>query len=258
MKRWRAFKKIVRCFGLAGLPIACKQLASTKESLVCVNSIHVGHPIYFRLNTTDASIYWQIFINNEYDLTLGMQPKLIVDAGANVGYSAIYFARKFPEARIVVIEPEPSNFEVLLKNTSRYSNIFPLKKALWHRSGNLTFFIPPAGRAGAQKDGFHVAVGQEPESNTFEVECITIQEILQEADANHLDILKIDVEGAEKEIFQNAEAWIEDVDVIIAEMHDRIIPGCSRAFYGATKSFKYEFHKGENIVVSRIPLGNAG
>lgn len=255
MKKWRAFKKITRYFGLAGLPAACKQLFSAEESLECIDSRHVGHPIYFRLNTTDASIYWQIFINNEYDLPARLQPKLIVDAGANVGYSAIYFARKFPQARIVAIEPEPSNFEVLLKNTSRYPNIIPMKKALWHQSGSLTFFAPPAGRAGAQKDGFHVAIGQEPESSTFQVECITIQEILREVGASHVDILKIDVEGAEKEIFQNAEGWIGDVDMIIAEMHDRIIPGCSRAFYGATGSFEHEFHKGENIVVSRMPFG---
>ncbi len=254
MKKWRAFKKICRYFGFAGLPAAFKQLTSSDESLECVRSPHIGHSVYFRLNTTDVSIYWQIFVNREYDFPVGEQPALIVDAGANVGYSAIYYARRFPDSKIIALEPEPSNFQVLLKNVASYPNVIPLQKALWHTAEKLTFFAPPAGRAGAQKDGFHVALGGEPKSSTFEVECTTIPDILSDFCANRVDILKIDVEGAEKEIFAHATDWIADVDVIIAEMHDRIIPGCTRSFYAATASFVSELHKGENIVVSRHPF----
>lgn len=256
MKKWRAFKKIIKYFGLAGVPVAIKQLFSDEESLIAIRSPYVDHPIHFRINTTDASIYWQIFINREYDIPMSIRPKLIVDAGANVGYSAIYFAKRFPDAKIFALEPEKSNFEVLKLNTASYPNIFAVDKALWHETGKLSFFAPPASRAGAQKDGFHIALDHHDQDRTFDVECLTIAEILASTGQERIDLLKIDVEGAEKSIFANASGWIDKVDLIISEMHDRIVPGCSRAFYAATNDFAFELHKGENIIVSRTPLQN--
>lgn len=255
MRKWRSFKRIIKYFGLSGLSVATRQLISEGEYLGCVKTKLLPHSIYFRSNTTDISIYRQIFVNCEYDFPVAIEPKFIVDAGANVGYSAIYLSRKFPGAKIVAIEPEPTNFDLLCRNVAPYKNIVPIKKALWHNCDGVDLFSPPSGKTGAQKDGFHVALGCDVGSNTFKVESISIDEILRSFGVDTIDILKIDVEGAERDIFAHSQTWIDRVSIIASEMHDRIVPGCTRAFYNATNSFPFEYVKGENIFVGRVPFG---
>jgi hypothetical protein len=84
-------------------------------------------PLILRRNTSDKHVFRQIFITKDYNIPLKIKPKLIVDAGANVGYSSLWFSRKYPKSKIIAIEPEDSNYEVLIKNTDSNDNIFPVK-----------------------------------------------------------------------------------------------------------------------------------
>ena len=68
----------------------------------------------------------------------------------------------------------------------------------------------------------------------------------------------MDIEGAEKEVFENASSWISRVGVVEVEMHDRLKPGCSQAVYGATKGFDHEFRKGETVFLVRREYWVAG
>ena len=63
-----------------------------------------------------------------------------------------------------------------------------------------------------------------------------------------VDILKIDIEGAEKEVFENSVKWINKVGVIMAELHDNIKAGCSNAFFEATREFHGAFSQGEIVI----------
>ena len=94
-----------------------------------------GH-LFLRPGTADQKLYDQIFVENEYDLDLA-DPSFIVDAGAYIGLSSIYFACKYPNATVVAIEPEESNFSVLLKNTKKYPKIKPERAGLWSRTSLL-------------------------------------------------------------------------------------------------------------------------
>ena len=67
-------------------------------------------------------------------------PPVIIDAGANVGLSAVFYANRFPNARIIAIEPEPSNYEMLKRNVVPYSNVTPVQAALWKENGPLRLF----------------------------------------------------------------------------------------------------------------------
>ena len=67
----------------------------------------------------------------------------------------------------------------------------------------------------------------------------------------YIDILKIDIEGAEKEVFSDTSAWIEKVDSIIIELHERMKPGCISSFYAGSRGFNKEWRQGENIYLSR-------
>ena len=74
------------------------------------------HPIYLRRYTSDYSTFKQIYVKKDYDISIDFEPKIIIDAGANVGLASVYFANRFPNAIIYAIEPEQSNFEALVQN----------------------------------------------------------------------------------------------------------------------------------------------
>jgi len=200
-------------------------------------------PLIIREKTSDIEVFKQIFIDKDYGFPVNIDPKLIIDGGANAGYASLFFADRFPKAEIIAIEPEDSNFEVLVKNTARYKQIKPIKAGLWHKKVNLKIVDK-----NVDKWGFRT---EESDCHNTDVPAMTIDEILKQSKHNEIDILKLDVEGAEKEIFSyNYDSWLGKVNILIIELHDKMKPGCGEAFYSAIK--KYNFEKalsGENIIL---------
>jgi hypothetical protein len=90
-----------------------------------------------------------------------------------------------------------------------------------------------------------------PQGFVSEVEGVTLSWIMDTYQIDFVDILKLDIEGSEREVFQDSDAWINKVGVIAVELHERIKVGCRRAFYNATNHFEHEFIKGENVFVLR-------
>lgn len=90
-------------------------------------------------------------------------------------------------------------------------------------------------------------------SDEYDIKAITITEILRQFNYNQIDILKIDIEGAEKELFsENYKDWLGKVDVLIIELHDRMKKGCSDSFYSAVKQYDFnKTEKGENIILTK-------
>lgn len=193
-------------------------------------------PLIIRKNTSDIEVFKQIFVSREYNFAININPKIIVDAGANVGYSALYFANRFPKAKIIAIEPEKENFKILKQNTLIYDNIQSIKAGLWYKKTKLKIVDNGLGEW-----GFKTEEGQD-------VPTITIDEILDKY--KKIDILKIDIEGAEKEIFSHNCDWIDKVDILVIELHDRFREGCSESFYSAIKKYNFKIsQRGENIIL---------
>ncbi len=101
-----------------------------------------------RLNTSDFPTFDQVFIQQEYDFDISRAPKVIVDAGANIGLASIYFANKYPDAKIIAIEPEQSNFKLLEMNVSPYPNVIPVQAALWNKNEDINLIDPGLGKWG--------------------------------------------------------------------------------------------------------------
>src|SRR5215471_7071905 len=95
-----------------------------------------GHEVFLRPGTTDQNVYEQVLLEKEYDIDLG-SPSFIVDAGAHIGLTSIFFASKYPGATVVAIEPEPSNFALLVQNVRHYPYIKPVHAGLWSKRGHL-------------------------------------------------------------------------------------------------------------------------
>ena len=205
-------------------------------------------PLFIRRKTSDVLAFHQIFTFQEYDMNLGFIPSFIVDAGANIGLSAVYFSNKFPDAGIVAIEPEQSNFKLLEKNTAFYPNIKLEKKALYNQS-NVTMDIVDGGCGNWGFVTKKVATTIQKEV-LDKVQTITIDDILIKYDLSFLDVLKVDIEGGEKDLFaSNYENWLPRTRCIIIELHDGIDKGCSKSFFSAISKYDFSFfNRGENLL----------
>ena len=85
------------------------------------------------------------------------------------------------------------------------------------------------------------------------VECVTISDFMRHRGLDRIDVLKMDVEGGEKEIFEHPEGWLDRVDLLVVELHDRICPGCTAAFERAVRDFPHRRQDGEKVLVWRDP-----
>ncbi len=200
---------------------------------------------FIRLGTTDVDAFEHVFINEEYGFSLQCPPKIIVDVGANIGLSAIYFARRFPEATIIALEPDPANFKMLEKNAERYPKIIPIHAALWNSDGSIEVYDSGRGSWGMR------VKEHAPGPDTVRVPSITLNTLLDKHGISTVDLLKVDIEGAECEVLQDAHAWIDRIGTMCIELHDRFREGCSEAFERATVKFPVKWRRGELTCVAR-------
>ncbi len=75
--------------------------------------------------------------------------------------------------------------------------------------------------------------------------------IINEYGLGEVDLLKVDIEGGELAVFEASDAWIDQVAAIAIELHDRMLPRCSRVFFDATVDFEEQWQRGETTFVCR-------
>jgi FkbM family methyltransferase len=197
-----------------------------------------------RIGTTDVSVLRQVLHECHYDVDLPFSPKTILDAGANIGLAAVYFANRYPDATIVAVEPDESNVQILRENTASYPHIRVIQGALWNRDMRLRLFDPGAGHHGFQVSGT-------PQSTDASVQGFRVDTLMREMGWSSLDLLKVDIEGAELEVFADSEAWKHAVNACMAELHDDIKPGCTEAFTRAVAAFECRTLRGESEITWR-------
>ena len=207
-------------------------------------------PIFLRTGTTDVAMFEQVFLYDDYKIDLSFVPKVIIDAGANVGLFSILMKNRFPEAKVICIEPGKENCEVLKRNLGLYSNAEILNAGLWNSVTKLS--ILDKYKAG------HSALVVEEDAANGNIPAVTIDSLIQTYGLDTVDILKIDIETSEKEVFlKNYEQWLPKMRMIIIELHDWLIPGCSKAFFEAinktVNNYSYSVC-GENTIVENKDL----
>ena len=220
-------------------------------------------PFCARIDTSDIPTIVSIFGNKDYMLERtglpiffndNFKPKFIIDGGANIGCASVFFANRYPECeKIVSIEPEIKNFSLLMYNSQYYPQIQPIRAALWNREIDLSV---AHGEFHKTDDAFMTSESIAPDIET--TQGITIGKIFRESRFKFIDILKLDVEGAEKEIFSDEGKyweWLPFVRVLIIELHDRMKRGCSRNLFRAMGFYETFFaFSGENLIFVREDL----
>ena len=151
-------------------------------------------PLALRSGTIDEWLLKNIFDHKEYEMPLdGFDPKFIIDCGANVGYSTVYFANQYPGAKIVAVEPENTNFKMLTYNAHFYANIECLHSAIWNKATHIKV-VPNNNTTDCMTTE---TKADDPQA----LRATTIEKIFKSSGADGIDLLKIDIEGAEKEVF---------------------------------------------------------
>jgi len=237
--------RYIKEYGLFSGAVLYYKIKTKKTDNISLS--HIKHPFRLRSKTSDVRIFDFIFTHKEYDIELGFEPKVIIDAGANIGLTAIFYSNKYPSSKIISIEPEQSNYNLLKENTRKYKNIISLNSALSNVSdqdlaikdtghGNWAFMTEP--------------ISVESKKETPIVKSISVNEIMKQYDLGTLDIVKIDIEGYEKEVFEkNSESWLPYTRCLIIELHDRMKKGCSKSFFSAISQHDFSFfHRGENLI----------
>jgi FkbM family methyltransferase len=210
-----------------------------------INVPGIAQPLYLRKGTSDMAIFDQVFLLGEYDIALPFQPEIIVDAGANVGLFAAAMKSRFPQAKMICIEPDGDNYKMLEKNLKGYTNVDLVHAGLWNSNTRLDI-------ADRYKEG-HSALAVEENEATGNVPAITMDKLISDFALPKIDLLKIDIETSEKELFsKNYEQWLPKVRTIVIELHDWLREGCSKTFFDAIdktfSNYRYSIC-GENTII---------
>jgi FkbM family methyltransferase len=206
-----------------------------------------GKKVHIRKGSTDFKVFKQVMAFGQYNYNGqngGSPVETIIDLGANVGISAVYFKTKYPNAQVIAVEPEKKNYEQMVKNLSGFSNVYPLNNAIWYENKEQEIYD---GGRGAYAFRIVEANGEKVGTTT----CITINDIVKKYNLKTIDILKVDIEGAEKELFiYNYKNWLPMVRCIMIELHDGDHPGCTSAFFRAIADREFTMSgKGETLTI---------
>lgn len=182
------------------------------------------HKFIIRTNTSDVLILWALCLAGEYDIEWNEKftPKLIVDAGANVGFFSLIIASYFPDAKIIAIEPDEKNYELLCKNVEDMKNVVPVLSGVWNADVCL--------KVHSENESYGITVEESEDGEgimAIGVNTLLKQYGLSGADDEIIDIFKMDIEGSEYPVFsKNYEKWISRVKCYIIELHEYFHKGC--------------------------------
>lgn len=136
---------------------------------------------------------------------------LIIDCGANMGMSVIYFKQLYPNAKIIAFEPDPNIFDILVNNIKAFNfeNIDVIKKALWSSKTLIDFYSEggDGGRISTELDSRKII-----NIETDILSCYLTEKV---------DFLKVDIEGAELTVLEESEHLLQNVNNIFIEYHSK-------------------------------------
>ncbi len=231
------------------LEILKNLIKDERASNVCLDMKFLGSHLSMRIDDSDIRVFKQIFVDNEYDsLNLPETANTIVDLGANIGLSALFFLKKYPNAHIIAVEPDTVNFEFMKRNLEDYSNhVALLQAAIWPSDGAVSLVEHDESNEGLGAWGYRTETLTEGAEAS--VSAISIPTLMNQFSMDFIDILKVDIEGAEYELFEkDYESWLDKVGLIIIETHDRFKPNSEAMVRNALNGRFTELPlKGENL-----------
>jgi FkbM family methyltransferase len=169
--------------------------------------------VLFGRSISITNFFWyihgldEIFLDETYQFNTNKESPVIIDCGANIGLSVIYFKRLYPESKIIAFEADKNIADILTANLNNfeYNDIEIIPKAVW--TENTTLWFKSDGAVGGQIANNEIG--------TINIEAIRLKDYL----SCEIDFLKIDIEGVEYEILKDCAGNLSNVKNIFIEYH---------------------------------------
>lgn len=253
--RWNVFRGAA---GLIGARAAIEYLHYRNNrpsgSEFVIHPRKFGGSLCVRAGSSDLDVFHQIFIEREYrcldDL---IDVRMVVDCGANVGYSSAYFLSRHPRCQVVAIEPDPGNFAMLQRNLEAYSGRTTLINAgVWSQSAPL-MISQVTYRDGLEWSRQVRVCGPD---EVADLEGVDVGSILAASGHERISLLKMDIEGAEAVVFsENCQSWLDKVDAIAIELHDDSVFGnASGIFFEAIRDQGFQVSRSGELTICKRPV----
>jgi FkbM family methyltransferase len=195
-------------------------------------------PIEMTTALSDIYNYDEVIRSRVYSLPSILRQRIngkpIVDMGAYIGLSAAYFASRHPDSPVLAVEPHDRNFRILSSNTAAYGGQIGVRQAA---------FVSQEGGVGrtilespdAHMTHLYSADGTDGGNPGTIAEAMTPGRVLDEVDGAEIGLLKVDIEGAERDVFGSTgiDELLAQTQLLMIETHDRFVPGSSDAVEAA-------------------------
>ena len=240
--QWEYLRFLIDCIGLFQAFRVRLSMIASRLRLMNFETTWLRHPklerkVLARLASTDFVVFRQVLMEEQYSVVGNIAPEIIVDCGANVGYTSAYFLTLFPKCRVIAIEPLRSNFDICRSNLAYYgSRAKVVHAAVWSHCGRLT-----TDHKAGNEWGFDVRSARPGE--TADIPAIDLPSLGLE----RIDLLKIDIECSEIELFSHgADRWLPTVRNIVIELHN---DECAHAFFHALDDYSCDTHNSGELTI---------
>ena len=243
---WRLYVREFSVSAAARTFLLTRRSQIANGTIILVPLAKLAAPLRLRYGTSDIATFEKIFVWREYAIPYQGEAKTIIDCGANIGLSVIWFATHYPNARIIALEPDSENYALLVENTRHLDNLVTLQAGVWGRTCRLTLANP-----GAAHDSYQFS--ECPSDSTDGIEAIDIQTLRRNHQMETIDVLKIDIEGAEEFVFvDGCHEWLAATRQLVIEIHN----ARARTIIESQLEPRphQHSHSGENDVFDLVPV----
>lgn len=210
-----------------------------------------GYTIPLRSNGTDARILTEVF-GDAYRLESSSPVRRILDLGANIGLSALYFHRAYPDASIACVEASPKNAELLARAVSL--NRLPariIQAAIGVDNGTATFWDTKDPSCSTLIQDQRAASAAQ-----LTVKQLTVESVMDQMGWDALDLVKIDIEGYERFLLKSNVEWLGKTTAIVGEIHegytfDELCSDLRPFGFSVAERSRNEIHGMVNFVAAR-------
>jgi FkbM family methyltransferase len=174
-------------------------------------------PFTIRNGTSDATEIIHTVLRETYGPNsppTGTAVTTVIDAGANLGDTAAWFATRYPQSRVVSLEPDRDNYSALVRNAAPYGErVVPLNVGLWPKSGPLRVVTSESRTA--------FSVVEAKPGEPFDCQAVSPMQLVRDFGMTKIDLFKIDIEGSELQLFSapDADDWLSITGTIMMEIH---------------------------------------
>lgn len=242
----RSLLKTVALRSVADVLLAYTDFASRPSGFTEVGLRGHRQPIRLRNGTSDFQVFRDVFLKHQYRISGLTQVEYIIDAGSNIGLASVYLLSRYPQARVIAVEPDPENFVIAAHNLAPFGERCQLIHAgLWSHESRLQV------SRGTFRDGQHWATQTIPvaTATTETVPAHTVNTLLQRYVFPRIDLLKVDIEGAERAVFGDGDTgYLGRTRCCAVECHGS---DCDAALLSALKPYNFNVSTQGELTIAR-------